>query len=98
VQRPGAATATLNYYRALLRNATFAPIDGVWAAMRARVRVPVLAVMGACARVRVCVCVCVCVCVYTPTTAQRDVRADRRRVGRDARARARAGARGDGWV
>ncbi|KAG1653524.1 hypothetical protein FOA52_006078 [Chlamydomonas sp. UWO 241] len=45
-QRPGAATAMINYYRALLRNATVAPIPSVWAAMRARVRVPVLSVIG----------------------------------------------------
>lgn len=42
----GAATAVVNYYRAMLRCLSYAPIPRVWAALRARLRMPVLAVMA----------------------------------------------------
>eukprot|EP00798_Chlamydomonas_sp_ICE-L_P004315 gene4314-14427_t len=41
-QRPGAVTAALNYYRALLRHYTFAPIPKVWDAMRSTLPMPTL--------------------------------------------------------
>ncbi|KAJ9534944.1 hypothetical protein QJQ45_029613, partial [Haematococcus lacustris] len=45
--RPGAATAALNYYRALGRHMTWRPLPRVWAAMRSPLTMPALSVMAA---------------------------------------------------
>eukprot|EP00200_Dunaliella_tertiolecta_P004387 CAMPEP_0202355428 /NCGR_PEP_ID=MMETSP1126-20121109/10328_1 /ASSEMBLY_ACC=CAM_ASM_000457 /TAXON_ID=3047 /ORGANISM="Dunaliella tertiolecta, Strain CCMP1320" /LENGTH=366 /DNA_ID=CAMNT_0048948045 /DNA_START=775 /DNA_END=1875 /DNA_ORIENTATION=- len=44
--KKGAATATVNYYRALLPMFTYAPLPRVWDALRRIVRMPVCAVMA----------------------------------------------------
>ncbi|GAX76007.1 hypothetical protein CEUSTIGMA_g3450.t1 [Chlamydomonas eustigma] len=45
-KRPGAITAAINYYRALLRHMTIRPISSVWSCMRRRIEVPVLLLWG----------------------------------------------------
>lgn len=43
----GAATASINYYRALMRCLTYAPIPSVWRALHAQLPLPCCAIMAA---------------------------------------------------